>query len=109
MTERKYAYTRIAPGLILLPGNDGRTFYAVGKYEDGPTWGLDEPRDFTAWGWGRVHPELLTRVQRLTERGDVDDAVSALREVVFDNCWPRHKTMRSAISDALTSEAKANG
>lgn len=102
--ERKYAYQRIAPGLVLQPGNDGATLYVVGRYEDGPTWGLeDEPRDFRAWGWGRVSADTLERVKRLTARGETDDAVYALREHVFDNTWPRHATMRAAIDAAVSS------
>lgn len=103
--ERRYAYHRIVPGLILQRGNDGTTLYAIGRYEDGPTWGLcDEARDFTAWGWGRVSDDLTKRVERLIARDEYDEAVYALREVVFDNTWPRHQTMRAAIEDALRAQ-----
>lgn len=107
MSERRYAYQRIAPGLILLPGNDGTTLYAIGRYVDGPTYGLeDEPHDFTAWGWGRVDRLKLEARVRL---GDDDGYVQLIRDHVYDNVWPRHWRMRDAIDAALASEARRSG
>lgn len=99
--ERRYAYQRIAPGLVLLPGNDGETLFAIARYVDGPSLGLeDEPRDFQAWGWGRVPADAYERIRALSEH-DPERAVDELREWGADNRWPRHKTMREAMADAL--------
>lgn len=101
MPERKYRYRRVAPGLILLPANDGETWIVVGRYEDGPTWGLlDEPRDFEAWGWGRLPASVMERVRAMR---DPEAITEALRDHVFDNTWPRHKTMGAAIDAALAA------
>lgn len=106
---RKYAYQRVAPGLILLPGNDGETIYAVGRYVDGPSAGLeDEPRDFEAWGWGRLPAGEMDRIQALGKH-DSERAVERLRDWGTDNRWPRHKTMKAAMDDALASEARSTG
>jgi hypothetical protein len=57
-TDRKYALSRIAAGDYLLPSNDGQTIWRIARYQDGPSSGLDLPRDRTYWGvwrWtGRV-------------------------------------------------------
>lgn len=104
---RRYAYHRIVPGLVLLPSNDGTFFYVIGKYEDGPTWGLDdEPRDFSAWGWGRLSRDAYSK---LVASRDEDHIITRLWDCARDNQWPRHKTMRAATEDALTSDAKGVG
>lgn len=104
---RIYAYQRIAPGLVLQPSNDRKTVYAIARYMDGPSMGLeDEPRDFTAWGWGRVPSHVMERVESLGQR-DPERAVEELRDWGSDNRWPRHKTMRDAIAAALSSEESA--
>jgi hypothetical protein len=48
--ERKYVLTKIGKGDYLLPSNDGRTLWRLRTYEDGPSHGLDWPRDLTFWG-----------------------------------------------------------
>ena len=56
--ERKYALTKVAAGDYLLPSNDGLTIWRIAKYEDGPSKGLDIPRDRTFWGvwlWSGVY------------------------------------------------------
>ena len=37
-----------------------------------------------------------------------EDAVSHLREFVFENVWPRHQAMHAAIADALASTDTAS-
>lgn len=61
-TERKYALTKVNAGDYLLPSNDGQTIWRFRTYEDGPTHGLDWPRDRTLWGY-----------YRWTGRGDLVD------------------------------------
>jgi hypothetical protein len=48
--ERKYVLRRIGKGDYLLPSNDGATLWRIRTYEDGPSHGLDWPRDLTFWG-----------------------------------------------------------
>lgn len=48
--ERKYAFTRLAQGDYLFPSNDGRTLWRVRRYVEGPSAGLDWPRDKMVWG-----------------------------------------------------------
>lgn len=50
MTERKYAMSKVASGDYLLPSNDGQTIWRVARYTDGPSNGLQIPRDRTFWG-----------------------------------------------------------
>ena len=59
MTARAYSLIRIRAGDYLLPSNDGATLWRIRRYEDGPSYGLDDwPRDRLFWGaWryvGRV-------------------------------------------------------
>lgn len=102
-TERKYAYLRVAPGLVVLLANDGKTMLSIARYADGPSFGLeDEPRDFTAWGWGRIPEQEWERIRALSKH-DPERAADALRDWGSDNRWPRHKTMREAMAHALAS------
>lgn len=53
---RKYVLTKIGKGDYLLPSNDGCTLWRLRIYEDGPSHGLDWPRDLTLWAiwrWDR--------------------------------------------------------
>lgn len=104
--ERKYRYRRLAPGVALLPANDGKTMLAIARYTDGPSLGLEnELRDFTAWGWGRIPDKEWERISALA-KFDPDRAVDALREWGSDNRWPRHKTMREAMAYAIASTSQ---
>lgn len=49
-TKRKYALTKVAPGDYLLPSNDAQTVWRIRRYTDGPSAGLDLPRDREFWG-----------------------------------------------------------
>lgn len=57
MTERKYVLTKLGKGDYLLPSNDKETIWRIGTYEDGPTYGLDWPRDLTLWALWRWRAE----------------------------------------------------
>ena len=48
--ERKYVLTKIAAGDYLLPSNDGKTIWRIMRYEDGPSYSLDWPKDRMVWG-----------------------------------------------------------
>lgn len=51
MIERKYQLIKIDAGDWLLPGNDGKTLWRIAKYEDGPSYGLEDwPADKEFWG-----------------------------------------------------------
>ena len=106
--DRKYRYRRIAPGVVLLPGNDGDSLFAVARYMDGPSFGLEgEPRDFTAWGWGRLPQSVVGRLRALFQ-ADPEAAIDLARDWGADNRWPRHKTMREAMGYALASAQEGN-
>jgi len=49
MTQRKYQLRRLRKGDYLLPGNDGKTLWRIHRYMDGPSSGLDIPRDRYFW------------------------------------------------------------
>lgn len=51
--ERKYVLTRVAKGDYVFPSNDAATIWRVHTYEDGPSHGLDWPRDRTLWALRR--------------------------------------------------------
>lgn len=55
MAERKYALTRLGRGDYLLPSNDGATLWRIRTYVDGPSAGLDIPRDRTFWSVWKCH------------------------------------------------------
>lgn len=86
--ERKYALTKIAPGDYLLPSNDAQALWRIARYTDGPSNGLDWPRDREVWGlwrwnmpmgqsgyvdtgswdhWEMVDGPLYTRAEAITE------------------------------------------
>lgn len=50
IAERKYVLTKVAVGDYLLPSNDGKTIWRIHRYTEGPTTGLDWPRDRDVWG-----------------------------------------------------------
>lgn len=43
VTERKYTLTLVQSGSYLLPSNDARTLWHIYRFEDGRSYGLDEP------------------------------------------------------------------
>jgi hypothetical protein len=48
--ERKYSLQRIAAGDYLLPSNDRRILWRICRYTEGPSSGLDWPKDREVWG-----------------------------------------------------------
>jgi hypothetical protein len=54
---RHYAMSRVRAGDYILPANDAKTLWRISRYEDGPTNGLDLPRDRMFWGcWKWSYP-----------------------------------------------------
>jgi hypothetical protein len=49
LAERRYALRKVAAGDYLLPSNDGTTLWRLQRYTDGPSAGLDWPRDREVW------------------------------------------------------------
>lgn len=49
-TEQKFVLTRVATGDYLLPSNDAQTIWRIHRYVEGPSTGLDWPRDRQVWG-----------------------------------------------------------
>lgn len=48
--ERKHALRKLGVGDYLLLSNDGRTLWRLSRYQDGPSYGLEDmPRD--RWFW----------------------------------------------------------
>ena len=70
--ERGYRLRKISAGDWLLLGNDGRTLWRLNRYQDGPTFGLDDwPRD--RWFWRTLRwPEPISSDTRL-DKFDVSD------------------------------------
>jgi hypothetical protein len=50
MSERKYALVKVGAGDYILPSDDAATLWRIRIYEDGPSHGLDWPRDRDLWG-----------------------------------------------------------
>jgi len=78
--ERKYAMTRIATGDYLLPSNDAQTLYRLRSYVDGPSGGLDWPRDRTLWCVARWVGELdpNATIETLLDMDRWDDVATCL-------------------------------
>lgn len=97
--ERKYALTRITAGDYLLPSNDRSTLWRIRRYTDGPSLGLEIPKDREFWGcWAWKGP---------VDGGVAIDPDAWERwEMVCDFC----DTRQQAINDALRlSEDEAQG
>lgn len=58
-TERRYAMQRVAAGDYLLPSNGGRVLWRIRRYTDGPSAGLEIPRDRDFWGVWRWDGEIV--------------------------------------------------
>jgi hypothetical protein len=71
--ERRYALTKARPGDYLLLSNDGRTMWRLTRYQDGPSYGLDDwPRD--RWFWQAARwPEPITPETKLSKQYDIGD------------------------------------
>ena len=84
--ERKYALIKIKPGDYFLPSNDGRTLWRITSYEDGPSSGLDWPRDRTLWQLWRWEGDPA-----LFEAGDLATIELAIED------WDRWATEESSL------------
>jgi hypothetical protein len=88
--ERKYALTKVAPGDYLLPSNDGCTIWRIARYEDGPSKGLDIPRDREFWGvWRWAGAECFV--------GYVDTGDWSRWNMVESGCDTRAEAIREAL------------
>lgn len=92
--ERKWVLSKIAAGDYLLPSNDGRTLWRITRYVDGPSAGLDIPRDRDFWA--------VRHWQEEVGRGDVVDVEDWDRWVLRSDMWV---SRAAAIDAALRSEA----
>lgn len=62
--ERKWQMIRLKAGDYLLPSNDRATVFRIYRYTDGPSGGLDMPKDrdfWAAWRWLK-DPEGLDEI-----------------------------------------------
>lgn len=73
MPERKYAMTKIDAGDYLLPANDGETLWRLKTYTEGPSSGLDWPRDREVWGLWKWRPSAVARVHGRVDPDDWED------------------------------------
>lgn len=102
MAERRFALRRIGAGDYLLPSNDGRTLWRLQRYEDGPSYGLDDwSRDRTFWRTLRW-PESISRGTKL-DQFDISN-LGRWREVA-----DLLSTRRAAIEIALRSDIEREG
>lgn len=94
--ERRYSLRRLRAGDYLLPGNDGQTLWRIASYQDGPSHGLDWPRDRTLWGaWkytGRIDWQQDMTADRFAELLDWND---------WEPWDTGHETRREAIAGAI--------
>lgn len=60
--KRKYALIRVATGDYLLPGNDAATLWRIARYTDGPSSGLEIPRDREFWGAWKFRKPLARAI-----------------------------------------------
>lgn len=88
--ERKYALRKLGVGDYLLLSNDGRTLWRLHRYQDGPSYGLEDmPRD--RWFWRAFSwPKPLAKDTRL-DAFDVDDL----------SRWREEATMLSTRQEAI--------
>jgi hypothetical protein len=75
MTERKWALRKIAAGDWIGYSNDGSMVWRFTQYLDGPSFGLDWPRDRLVWIATRCPADILrreveARLRSLDEIGD---------------------------------------
>ena len=91
--ERKYALSKIATGDYLLLSNDAQTFFRISSYTDGPSMGLDWPRDRTVWVLRRWTGEVGIGCF-------VDTSADSERWEEVETCIP---TRREAIDTALAA------
>jgi hypothetical protein len=95
-SERKYVMTRVGRGDYLLPGNDGTTLWRLRTYEDGPSHGLDWPRDLTFWGIWKWDRSLVADSDLDTvDPGDWDR---------WEHVEGQYESRREAIDAALKLE-----
>lgn len=88
--SRKYAALRIVSGLYLQPADNGTDAYVIASYEDDHA---------TRWAWGELTEAIAKVVQRPNDRGDLEDALTELRDA---GMWSiGHATKRDAITAAL--------
>lgn len=98
MADRTYALTKLAPGDYLMPSNDTRTLWRIARYTDGPSGGLDWPRDREVWGIWKW-PEPI--------RFDGTQAIDCNGFEPWDFMEGLHETRAAAINSAL--ELSPNG
>jgi hypothetical protein len=70
VTARRHALRRLGPGDYLLVSNDGRGLYRIRRYVDGPSGGLDWPRDRKFWGADKWKD---SSIPTSLSRDDLDD------------------------------------
>lgn len=91
-TERKYALTKIAAGDYLLPSNDASILWRIVTYTDGPSNGLEIPRDRDFWALWKWRGEIGIGAYVDTTDWDRWD---------FHEGW--HETRAAAIEAALNA------
>jgi hypothetical protein len=84
--QRKYQLTRISAGDYLLPSNAADQIWRISKYTDGPSNGLDLPRDRDFWSvrrWtGRVGPGTYVDVKDWDRWEHYADLFDSRREAI---------------------------
>ena len=92
--RRRYALIKLNAGDYLLPGNDDHTIWRLRQYTDGPSAGLDWPRDRKVW-------ELLRWIG--PGQPETEDDLFA-----FSGLWEQATstldTRREAIEIAMSAE-----
>lgn len=98
MPERRYAMVRVATSDYLLPSNDREVLWRIATYVDGPSSGLDWPKDLTLWAlWKLIGP--------------IPAGVNEFENIIEDwdswDFWEGGlKTRKEAIAAAMTADER---
>jgi hypothetical protein len=101
--NRNYSLIKVSQGDYLLPSNDGQTLWRIRRYQDGPSYGLEEwPADRDFWGAWKY-------TGRIRWRGGLD--TEAYEDLIYSDAWDgpvdwQSTTRAEAIAAALRGGAR---
>lgn len=101
--ERKYGLTKIKSGDWLLPSNDAQTMFRLSTYVDGPTNGLDIPKDREFW---MVHSMSVKDFERLADYGGTDIYGEPTNPLEWEH-WEYQAGLLESRKEAIEEAIKA--